>query len=150
MKIEKLTDNKIRIILNLEDLASKNLDIHSFMTNSVQSQNFFRDILDKAEEEIGFNTYNCKLLIEALASIEGNFVFTITKFNPTKDSEEIVKKRVVAKRKITSLSKNIVTYAFNSFDEFCNFCEFIYNNNIYDLKNISKSIRYILFSNFKR
>ena len=140
MKIEKLTDNKIRIILNLEDLESKNLDIHSFMSNSIQSQNFFKDILDKAEKEIGFNTYNCKLLIEALASIEGNFIFTITKFTPTKDSEETIKKRVIAKRKITNLSKNIVTYAFNNFEEFCDFCKFINNNNFKDLKNLSKSI----------
>ena len=28
MKIEKLTDNKIRIIMNIDDLAKKNIDIH--------------------------------------------------------------------------------------------------------------------------
>ena len=29
MKIEKLTDNKIRIIIDLEELSEKNIDLHS-------------------------------------------------------------------------------------------------------------------------
>ena len=141
MKIEKLTENKIRVILNLEDIKSKNLDLHSFMSNSVQSQDFFRDMLNKAEEEVGFTTSNCRLLIEALASIEGDFIFTITKFaSSANDLVENNKKKVIVKRKTVSLSKNTVTYAFNSFDEFCNFCTFIHNSNLKDLKQLSKHI----------
>lgn len=52
MRIEKLNDNKIRIILNIEDLKKKNIDFHSFMANSVETQTLFLDMLDKAEEEI--------------------------------------------------------------------------------------------------
>ena len=33
MKIEKLTDNKIRIIINLDELTEKGMDIHSFAKN---------------------------------------------------------------------------------------------------------------------
>ena len=33
MKIEKLTDNKIRIIINLDELPEKGMDIHSFAKN---------------------------------------------------------------------------------------------------------------------
>ncbi len=29
MKIEKLTDNKIRIIINIDELSKENIDIHS-------------------------------------------------------------------------------------------------------------------------
>ena len=147
MKIEKLTENKIRIILNLEDIASRNLDLHSFMSNSIDSQNFFKDILIKAEEEVGFDTVNCKLLIEALASIDGNFIFTITKFAPSKDSEESFKKKVVVRRKTTNLSENTVTYGFNSFDEFCSFCEFMHNNNFKDLKYLAKNIALYNYKN---
>ena len=56
MKIEKLTENKIRIILNLEDLKENNIDVQSFMSNSIESQNLFINILDKAEHEVGFST----------------------------------------------------------------------------------------------
>ena len=34
MKIEKLTENKIRIILNIDDLAKKNIDINSLIKNT--------------------------------------------------------------------------------------------------------------------
>ena len=79
MKIEKLTENKIRIILNVEDLEKNNIDLHSFMSNSIESQSLFIDILNQAEHEVGFSTKDCKILIEALASSDGNFIFTITK-----------------------------------------------------------------------
>jgi len=68
MKIEKLNENKIRIILNLDDLKEKNIDFHSFMSNSIESQDLFLDMLDKAEEEIGFITKDYKLIIEAIAT----------------------------------------------------------------------------------
>ena len=68
MKIEKLNENKIRIILNLDDLREKNIDFHSFMSNSLESQDLFLDMLDKAEEEVGFDTKDYKLIIEAIAT----------------------------------------------------------------------------------
>ena len=54
MRIEKISDNKIRFILNMEDLEEKNIDFHSFMANSIETQDLFLDMLDKAEEEIVF------------------------------------------------------------------------------------------------
>lgn len=67
MQIEKITENKIRITLNMHDLQEKNIDLHSFMSSSIESQDLFYDMLDKAEEEVGFETKNYKLIIEALA-----------------------------------------------------------------------------------
>lgn len=67
MQIEKITENKIRIILNIQDLKEKNIDLHTFMSNSIESQDLFYDVLDKAEKEVGFETKDYKLMIEALA-----------------------------------------------------------------------------------
>lgn len=67
MRIEKITENKIRITLNIQDLKDNNIDLHSFMSNSIESQDLFYDMLDKAEKEIGFETKDYKLMIEALA-----------------------------------------------------------------------------------
>ena len=68
MKIEKLTDNKIRIIVNLEELETKNINLDDFIMNNIESQKFFLEILNRAEKEIGFKTNNCKLLIETFSS----------------------------------------------------------------------------------
>ena len=44
MKFEKLSENKLRITLNIRDLADKDIDYHSFMSNSVDTQKLFLDI----------------------------------------------------------------------------------------------------------
>lgn len=73
MRIEKLDDNKIRIILNLEDLKEQNIDFHSFMADSIETQTLFLDMLEKAEEEVGFITKDHKLIIEAIATSDRPF-----------------------------------------------------------------------------
>ncbi len=75
MQIEKLTENKIRITLNTQDLEKNNIDLHSFMSNSPESQDLFCNVLDRAEKEIGFITKDYKLIIEALAVPERSFYF---------------------------------------------------------------------------
>ncbi len=67
MKIEKLNEDKIRITLNMEDLSERDIDYHAFMSNSIESQNIFFDMLDTADKEVGFNTDDCKIMIEAIA-----------------------------------------------------------------------------------
>ena len=67
MQIEKITENKIKIVLNVQDLQEKNIDLHTFMSNSIESQDLFYEILNKAEKEVGFEFKDYKLMIEALA-----------------------------------------------------------------------------------
>ena len=82
MKFEKLTDDKIRIILNLDDLSAKNIDYHAFMSNSLESQDLFLDMLETAEREIGFITKDYKLLIEALGDSDRKLCTNNYKSNP--------------------------------------------------------------------
>lgn len=121
MQIEKLTENKIRITLNLEDLKEKNIDLHSFMSSSIESQDLFYDMLDKAEKEIGFKTKDYKLMIEVLAIPEGNFVLTVTRFS----SEKVENKKLKVKRKNICLEDNLSIYMFNKIDDYLEFCNYI-------------------------
>ena len=81
MKIEKLTENKIRIIIKPEDIKDKDLDLHTIMTKTAESQGLLLEILNKAKQEIGFDTDGCRLLVEAYSSLEDTFVFTVTKYH---------------------------------------------------------------------
>ncbi|MCI9365116.1 MAG: adaptor protein MecA [Clostridia bacterium] len=127
MKIEKLTDNKIRITLNIEDLTEKNIDFQSFMSNSIESQDIFFDMLDKAEKEVGFNTDDCRIMIEALALKDGHFVLTITKFEHNSEKMLPNKKHLHIKRKSPSINFEKTIYSFESFNTFCDFCTFLSN-----------------------
>lgn len=125
MKIEKLTEDKIRITLNLEDLESKNIDFHSFMANSQETQNLFLEMLDEVEKEIGFVTRDYKLSIEAVATQTGNFILTITRLS---ESNLAPHKKVHIKRKSINATCPVFVYQFDNFDDFCLLCEFIKNN----------------------
>ena len=121
MKIEKLTENKIRITLNLNDLEDEHIDLHSFMSNSPESQALFYNLLSQAEKEVGFYTKDYKLMIEAIAVPEGNFILTVTRL-PEKEQS---KKQVRIKRKTSTINENLVIYSFNSFDDYCEFCKYL-------------------------
>ena len=50
MKIEKLTDNKIRIIIDLDELSEKNIDVNSLIKNNDTAHVLFQTILNEAEK----------------------------------------------------------------------------------------------------
>lgn len=143
MKIEKITENKIRIILNSDDLRAKNIDLHSLMSNSIESQSLFVDMLDEAEKTVGFYTKDSKILVEALASSDGHFVFTITKVE-----EETPKRRSVKiKRRTTKTNCKKAIYKFESFDEFCAFCSYINNGKLHNLVGFAKNTALYSYDN---
>lgn len=157
MKIEKLNDDKIRITLNIEDLKAKDIDFHAFMSNSIESQELFLDMLDQAEKEVGFVTDNYRVMIEALAMSNGNFILTVTRIKTEKGKGTYKKKNVNIKRKTSNLDSKKAIYCFNSFDEFCSFCDFLKNNIFKYLNAFSNSVSlyeynekfYLVFTDIK-
>lgn len=141
MKIEKLTDNKIRIIINSEELLDKKININDFSINNSISQRFFLDILNRAEKEIGFKTDNCQLLIESFSSIDEVFVLTITRFSRSFKN----KKNSSKKTNKTKIIKKPV-YKFSSFEEFCALCESLSNSGLL-VTGIAKKIILYLYKN---
>ena len=147
MKFEKLNENKIRITLNNQDLLDKNIDFHSFMSNSKESQNLFLDMLDEAEKKVGFVTKDYKLRIEALAMSDGNFILTITRFGKSIDNQykNQKNKNLKIKRKNLDLTSKQLIYRFDSFEDFCSFSGFI--SKIDNIHSISKSVILYLYQN---
>lgn len=148
MKFEKLNENKIRITLNNQDLIEKHIDFHSFMSNSQESQNLFLSMLDEAEKKVGFVTKDYKIRIEALAMSDGNFILTITRFGKNIDSTQKTsksKRKLQIKRKDVDINSKQLIYKFNTFDDFCNFSNFISKlDNFYSL---AKSMVLYLYQN---
>ena len=147
MKIEKLTENKIRVIVNSEDLKNNNLDYQTIMEKPIESQKLFLEMLLKAEKEVGFYTEGYKLLVEAFSSPDGLFVFTITKYieKPNTPSN---KPKVTPKKKIKNVNpkSNTSIYKFSSFEEFCEFCTAMHNIPNFQSKQLAKTIAFYLFN----
>lgn len=139
MRFEKLSNDKIRIILDLQDLEDNDIDYQSFMSNSSDSQKLFMEILDEAEEQIGFTTKDYKLMIEALATIDGDFIITVTRSLPDFDITSAYKKRTIkAKRKSNKLTTDTIIYEFNNFDDIFDFVLLLKNLNISGLTTFTK------------
>ncbi len=152
MKIEKLTENKIRVILNIEDLDKTDINLNSILDKTALNQNFFLEILDKAEKNYDFHTDGCKLLIELFSSIDGVFVFTITKYetetsiNKKSSSKNVKRKTVTAKVKSNNYFNKNVIYSFNNLEEFCELCSYINTLKNFDFANFSKNASLFLYN----
>lgn len=140
MKIEKITENKIRIILKKEDFKDKSIDLQELVLNNTHSQSLFLEILDRAEKEVNFDTNGHKLLIETYFQGNDVCIFTITKYiEANNNTKNKAKKYLTVKRKPQVFNSSYLVYKFNEFEDFCDFCDFINKNNTINLKNIFKT-----------
>ncbi len=150
MKFEKISENKIRITLTIQDLAEKEIDFQVFMSNSIESQDILLSMLEEAKKETGFDPGDYNLKVEALAMADTNFIFTITKIVPEleqgKDKEKVKapKRKFTVKRKSfnpTNTANTQIVYSFACFEDFCHFLEFLEENHLSSCtKNIAKSV----------
>lgn len=144
MKIEKLTENKIRVIIHSDEIELNDFNVHNIMIKAIETQDIFKNILKKAEKEVDFYTDGCKLLIEASSSLEDVLVFTITKFSI---DTEIKKKKLIAKRKsFPKISKHSICQ-FETFDAFCEFCTNIKTLHKLDIHELAKNNTLYLWKN---
>ncbi|MDR0949063.1 MAG: adaptor protein MecA [Lachnospiraceae bacterium] len=79
MKIEKVNDNQIRCTLTREDLASRELKISELAYGSEKAKNLFRDMMQQANFEFGFEAEDIPLMIEAIPMNAECIVLIITK-----------------------------------------------------------------------
>lgn len=139
MKIEKITENKIRIILKQEDFKDKSIDLQKLLLTTPESQSLFLEILDRAEKEVNFNTNGHKLLIETYFQGDDVCIFTITKYiEATINTKNRPKRYLTVKRKIQTLNNSSIIYQFNQFEDFCDFCNFISGNKNIEVKGLFK------------
>ena len=138
MKFEKVNNDKIKITLSMDDLKANDIDFHSFMANSQETESLFLAVLDKAERDYGFSTDNYDLKVETLALDSGSFIVTITRSRSEDRKNIIPKKRFKVSRKSPSNSFPSLIYRFSTFEDFCQFVESLSSINLYDVDKISK------------
>lgn len=150
MKFEKLTENKIRITLTAGDLKEKDINYHDFMSNPLETQELFLDILEEAKEKVGFNTTDYRVKIEALAMIDGDFVVNITRTSESEkmpSSNSATKKKFKVRRKSLEPKSEQAVYKFDSFDDYCYFVQYLSHNGLSKIHTVAKEIVAYLYQN---
>jgi len=130
MRIEKISENKIRIFVTFDDLEERDIDLSSFNYNSPETQELFWDLMEQAELELGFETHESQLCIEAVTDVEQGFVITITRIDEDGDFESIhkfIKNRykrndLKIKKKTANICSTVMIYNLDSFDDLCELC----------------------------
>lgn len=86
MKIEKINDNQIKCTLNKSDLASRQIKLSELAYGTEKAKSLFRDMMQQAFAEFGFEADDIPLMIEAIPISADCIVLVITK---VEDPEEL-------------------------------------------------------------
>ncbi len=86
MKIEKVSENQIRCTLTREDLINRQLKLSELAYGSEKAKSLFRDMMQQASYEFGFEAEDIPLMIEAIPLSADCIVLIITK---VEDPEEL-------------------------------------------------------------
>lgn len=121
MKIEKLSNNKLKVVFSIRELEKENIDYQAFMSGSSRCKNIIANLLYIAKDELDFDTKDCNIEIETFEVTQGNFVLTITKFQKTV-------KKVKVRRRQGNLEKHSCIYEFSNLDNYNAFTFFLKTN----------------------
>lgn len=86
MKIEKVNENQIRCTLTARDMRERDLRISELAYGSPKARSLFRDLMQQALDEVGFDPGDTPLMIEAIPLAQNCIVLIVTK---VEDPEEL-------------------------------------------------------------
>jgi len=148
MKIERISDNMIKVTISLNDLEERNIDLGLLNYNSTAAQELLWDMMEQAEIECGFDMSDSQLIIEPMPDSEDGFIITITKIDEDGDFESIhkyIKSRfrrtdLRLKSRNNRLCSTIAIYCFQDLDDLIELCKRIIpiytgDSSLYRLKN---------------
>ena len=86
MKFERISENQIRCTLTSADLSSRHIKLSELAYGSEKARSLFQDMMAEAHYELGFESGNSPLMIEAIPTSRDSIVLIITKVD---DPEEL-------------------------------------------------------------
>jgi adapter protein MecA 1/2 len=79
MRIEKVNENQIRCTLTREDLADRQIRLSELAYGSEKAKLLFRDMIQQANYEFGFEANDIPLMVEAIPASADSIILVITK-----------------------------------------------------------------------
>lgn len=86
MRIERINENSIRCVLTNFDLSVRNVNISELTYGSEKARNLFREMMQKASNEVGFEAEDIPIMVEAIPMPNDSIMLIITKID---DPEEL-------------------------------------------------------------
>ncbi|MFP4698003.1 MAG: adaptor protein MecA [Eubacteriales bacterium] len=85
MKLEKINDHQIRCTLSKSDLSDREIKLSELAYGTDKAQELFKDMMEQASFEFGFDADNVPLMIEAIPLSADSIMLIITKVDDPND-----------------------------------------------------------------
>lgn len=79
MKIERLSDNKIKVTVYGDDIKMWNVDLKNFTDNTPEAQEMFMYVLEQARQDVDFHVGKAQLIVETVPSQDDGFVLIVSR-----------------------------------------------------------------------
>ncbi len=118
--------NKIKVLVNRDDVRAWNVSLKNFTDNTPEAQDLFWFALKRAERDVDFTVGKAQLLVETLATANDGFVMIISKIDDEAELCDTLAKSgksvKMAEIKLSRRPKNspfLRIFRFDSFDTLC-------------------------------
>lgn len=85
MRIEKINNHQIKCVLDKKELESRHINVGELAYGSDKAQELFKDMMQKASYEFGFESGDAPLMIEAVPLSSEGIMLIITKVDHPED-----------------------------------------------------------------
>ena len=130
MKIQKINNNKVRVIFDYKELEENHISVHSFLSNSEDTKRLVTAIINIVKEDLSFSADAEELTYDTISFCNKVFIIVITRTTDKKGSY---------------IEPNNILYKFENINEITNFLKSI--KNYTHLDNLSLQL-YQLRENF--
>ncbi|CAG9611739.1 Adapter protein MecA 2 [Bacillus rhizoplanae] len=115
MRLERLNYNKIKIFLTFDDLSERGLTKEDLWKNAPKVQQLFRDMMQEANKELGFEA-DGPIAVEVFSLQAQGMVVIVTKENQESDTEEEFQDEFIEMQVTLDESEHIL-YEFASLED---------------------------------
>lgn len=129
MKVEKISENQIKLTLTSSDLKENNIRLDDLTKPNEKAQELFKKIMEKAFTQCGFEVDDTPLMVEATPISLDGLMIIVTKLPEKaspKDSLSLIsqnkelrrykKKNIEHIKKSSESEDNLIIYSFKCFD----------------------------------
>lgn len=88
MRIEKINSNQIKCVLDKDELLKRHINVSELAYGSDKAQELFKDMMQQASFEFGFESDNTPLMIEAVPLSSEGIMLIITKVDNPDELED--------------------------------------------------------------
>lgn len=125
MRLERLNYNKIKIFLTFDDLSERGLTKEDLWRNAPKVQQLFRDMMQEANKELGFEA-DGPIAVEVFSLQAQGMVVIVTKEHQEADTDDEFRDEFIEMQVTLDESEHIL-YEFATLDDVINLSNRLYN-----------------------